>query len=70
MASLATMGQRIALSRANNGMTQAELAKAAGLQPAAVSHFETGHRLPSAANLRKLCRALDCSADYLLGLLS
>ena len=48
------------------GYTQAALAARAGLAPAAVSHFETGARHPSAANLERLADALAVSVDYLL----
>jgi len=37
------------------------------MQPAAISHFETGQRSPSFDNLRKLSDALNVSVDYLLG---
>lgn len=61
------LGERITEARAAAGMNQAELAEAAGLDPSAVSHFECGRRRPSVGNLRKLVRALGCSADWLLG---
>ena len=48
-------------------MSQADLADKTGLQPAAVSHFETGQRSPSFENLKKLADALSISVDYLLG---
>jgi transcriptional regulator with XRE-family HTH domain len=48
-------------------MNQLDLATKTGLQPAAVSHFETGQRSPSFENLRKLADALNVSIDYLLG---
>lgn len=48
-------------------MSQAELAKSAGLQPSHVSHFETGRRAPAAENLRALADALGVTTDYLLG---
>ena len=54
------------VARKNAKMTQAELAKATGLQSAAISHFECGQRQPSITNLRKLCLALKVSADFLL----
>lgn len=53
-------------AREYEGMTQAELAEKTGLQPTAISHFETGARRPCIENLRKLCKALRCSADSLL----
>jgi transcriptional regulator with XRE-family HTH domain len=49
------------------GLSQSELAERAGLQAAAVSHFETGQRKPSFDNLRRLADALEVTTDYLLG---
>ena len=49
------------------GMSQAELAKAAGLPPSSIAHFEGGTRKPSFDNLRKLATALNVTTDYLLG---
>jgi transcriptional regulator with XRE-family HTH domain len=49
------------------GLSQSDLATKTGLQPAAISHFETGARRPSFENLRRLAVALDVSTDYLLG---
>ena len=49
------------------GLSQGDLAKKTGLQPAAISHFETGGRKASFNNLRKLAAALDVTIDYLLG---
>ena len=58
---------RLRLVRESRGLSQADLAKKTGLQPAAISHFETGQRSPSFDNLRKLSDALNVSVDYLLG---
>lgn len=59
-------GERLKCVREIRRMTQADLEKKIGLPPSNVSHFETGERLPGADNLRKLCLALNVSADYLL----
>lgn len=48
-------------------MSQAELAKKAGLQPTAISHFETATRSPSFDNLKRLADALNVATDYLIG---
>lgn len=48
-------------------LSQSELAERAGLQPSAVSHFETGRRSPSFDNLKRLADALGVTTDYLLG---
>jgi len=58
---------RLRQIRESRGLTQADLAKKARLQAAAVSHFETGQRSPSFENLRKLSDALNVSVDFLLG---
>lgn len=54
-------------AREAKGLSQAELAERTGLQPSAVSHFETGRRAPSFDNLRLLADALGIATDYLLG---
>ena len=58
---------RLCHQRELRGLTQAELGARAGIAPGAVSHFETGQRLPSLESLVKLADALECSVDSLLG---
>ena len=58
---------RLKCAREYRGLTQGELAERAGLQPSAISHFETGTRKPSFDNLRLLADTLDITTDYLLG---
>jgi transcriptional regulator with XRE-family HTH domain len=60
-------GERLVAAREKRGLNQTELAKEAGLQPAAIGHFEKNRRKPSFANVRALAKALQVSADYLLG---
>ncbi len=48
------------------GLSQVDLAKMSGLQPSAISHFETGKRSPSLKNLIRLCRALHCKPNALI----
>lgn len=57
---------RIARERLRS-MSQVELAKATGLPPSSIAHFEGGGRKPSFDNLRKLANALNVTTDYLLG---
>ena len=52
--------------RAEKGMSQTELAEKTGLQPCAISHFESGRRRPNVKNLLKLATALGVSTDSLL----
>jgi len=58
--------QRLRLIREARGMTQADLAKASGINATQIAHFEGGKRLPSLDNFRTLVLALHCTADYLL----
>lgn len=66
------IGERIRIIRELRGWSQAELAERSRLEPSAISHFETGRRVPSVVNLLKLAEALTMntfyiSTDYLLG---
>lgn len=58
---------RLIAAREKRGLSQTELARKAGLQPAAIGHFEKDRRKPSFANIRALAKALDITSDYLLG---
>ena len=59
--------QRLRAARELRELNQGELARRAGLQASAVSHFETGARKPSFDNLKRLADALNVTTDYLLG---
>jgi transcriptional regulator with XRE-family HTH domain len=59
--------QRLKAAREYRGWNQGELAAKSGMQPSAISHFETGSRKPYFDNLRTLADALDVTTDYLLG---
>ena len=58
---------RLREMREHRNLKQSELAERAGLQAAAVSHFETGRRAPSFDNLRRLADTLNVTTDYLMG---
>ena len=60
-------GERLVAARTIRELSQTELAQRAGLQPAAIGHFERNRRKPSFANVRALAKALNVSSDYLLG---
>lgn len=60
-------GARLVAARTTRELSQTELAQRAGLQPAAIGHFERNRRKPSFANVRALAKALNVSSDYLLG---
>jgi transcriptional regulator with XRE-family HTH domain len=58
---------RLRKARELRGLNQGEVAARSGMQPSAISHFETGSRKPSFDNLRRLAQALDVTTDYLIG---
>lgn len=59
--------QRLRKARELRKMSQADISERTGLQPSAISHFETGRRMPSFDNLKRLADALNVTTDYLLG---
>lgn len=58
---------RLRAARERRNLSQTDLSKITGLQPSAISHFETAKRAPSFDNLKRLADALGVSIDYLLG---
>jgi len=62
-----SVAARIKKRRNELDITQTELAKSAGLTPAAISQFESGARKPSFDTLSSLADALKVTTDYLLG---
>jgi transcriptional regulator with XRE-family HTH domain len=66
-------GVRLARLRGEAGLTQEQLGKGldvdgSDIGKGAISAWEVGRTIPSAALLPKLCQRLHCTADRLLGL--
>ena len=51
-----------------SGLNESELAEMVDMTRPAISMYLSGRRIPETVSLIRLCRALDISADYLLGL--
>ena len=51
-----------------SGKTQAEIARALNVSKQCVNDYKTGKSFPSIETLYLLCKVLEVSADYLLGL--
>lgn len=51
-----------------NGMSQQELAKKTNMSQSVVNNYCTGKREPTLDVLVSICKALNESADYLLGI--
>jgi len=62
------VGMKIKRCRLQLNMSQAELAKRAGLTCAAICQYEAGSREPNFSALVKLAKALHVSTDFLLGI--
>jgi transcriptional regulator with XRE-family HTH domain len=59
---------RLVDTRIKRGYTQEEMGELIGYPKLQVSRWENGKNAPSSEALAKIARALDVSADYLLGL--
>ena len=59
-------GMRIALLRASNGWSQAELARRIGVSASAVGMYEQGRREPSLDLVVRLANEFGVTTDYLL----
>lgn len=57
-------GTKLKAIRALRGMTQAQLADAAGVSPTAITEYEGGKRDLRADTIRKLCEALGVTVTY------
>jgi transcriptional regulator with XRE-family HTH domain len=61
------IGKRILNERKEHGLSQSEVAKKAGITPAALSQIEKGTRTPTTPVLYRIANALGVSMDYLAG---
>lgn len=52
----------------NSGLTTVEIAKRIGISPEMVTQYVTTKKLPKLDTFARLCKELDVSADYILGL--
>ena len=62
------IGDRLKLALVKRGMDQYELADMIYVSPSTISHYVNGQRGKKYASLVDICKALNVSADYLLGL--
>ena len=66
---MASLGERLAQIRGLRGMSLRDVAAQTGLKAQNISRIETDQRMHVRSDtLQRLAAALDCSADYLLGL--
>jgi transcriptional regulator with XRE-family HTH domain len=63
-----SFGHRLKNVLTERNMMQKDLAKIAGVNEIAISRYIHGGRIVSVPILIEICKALNVSADYLLGL--
>ena len=63
-----TIKTRIKEEIKNSGLTTVEIAKRVGISPEMVTQYVTTKKLPKLDTFARLCKELDVSADYILGL--
>lgn len=63
-----TIGERLKKVLDEKGMMQKELAEKIGVNEMAISRYIHGGRIVSVSILIEICKELNVSADYLLGL--
>jgi transcriptional regulator with XRE-family HTH domain len=64
-----TLGDRVKIQRGRLRLTQEELASRANVRRPTIAELETNRRLTVSSDiLRRLARALQCTADYLCGM--
>lgn len=59
---------RLRLRIAHKLLSQSKVAKITGIDRPLITKYVNGQVTPNARHLWRLCKALDCSADYLIGL--
>lgn len=60
--------QRLKYEIDNCGLTKAEIAKRVGVSSEMITQYVTTKKLPKLDSFARLCKAIDVSANYILGL--
>lgn len=60
--------EKLQKARIEKGLSQQQMADLLSMTRGCYAHYEQGVREPTIAVLAKMCRALDLSSDYLIGL--
>ena len=60
--------KRLADEIKSSGKSLKEIAYEIGVTPAMITQYKTTGKLPSLETFAKICKILDVSADYILGL--
>lgn len=68
MITLEIIQNRLSEALQQSGMTQTAIANALNIKPTQICSYIKGRKMPALDTFANLCRVLDISADYLLGL--
>lgn len=60
--------ERLRVEIKNSNLTTVEIAKRVGVSPEMITQYLTTKKLPKLDTFAKLCKELDLSANYILGL--
>lgn len=60
--------ERLKLLRKEKGMTQSDLSEILGYGYTAIANYESGRNQPSLKDIQRLCKVLNVSSDYLIGI--
>ncbi len=63
-----TIKERLREEIRASGLTTVEIARRVGISPEMVTQYMTTKKLPKLDTFARLCKELDLSADYILGL--
>ncbi len=64
-----TIKKRLSEEIKNSGLTTVEIAKRVGVSPEMITQYVTTSKLPKLDTFAILCKELDLSSDYILGLI-
>ena len=64
----AEIKKRLSQAIRTSGMTTREIARKTGVSPEMITQYITTKKLPKLDTFARLCRELDLSAEYILGL--
>ena len=65
---MSIISKRIKMARQYRKIKHKELARLCGVSPSALCHFERGRNAPKRETFIAVCKALNISSDFLLGL--
>lgn len=63
-----TIKKRLKEEIKSSGLTTVQIAEKVGVSPEMITQYTTTKKLPKLDTFAKLCKALDLSANYILGL--